>query len=75
MLLTDLILSEKRKHPGPVIYRMASRRTAFSAQPHSRCLPWYNLYRRQIEFIATSLAQQQNLGDECDYKYFGSNTN
>lgn len=43
---------------GPVIYRMANRRTVLSTQPHSRCLPWYNLYKRQIEFIAMCLAQQ-----------------
>lgn len=58
------ILFSRRKestHPtptGPVICRMANRRTVFSTQPHSRCLPWYNLYKRQIEFIAMSLAQQ-----------------
>lgn len=41
-----------------VIYRMANRRTVFSTQPHSRCLPRYNLYRRQIEFSGVSLARQ-----------------
>lgn len=41
-----------------VIYRMANRRTVFSTQPHNRCLPRYNLYRRQIEFSAASFAEQ-----------------
>lgn len=60
-LLQHLVLAEKREHTvpsGPVIYRMANRRAAFSTQPHSRCLPQYNLYKRQIEFIAMSLAPQ-----------------
>lgn len=36
----------------------------------------YNLYKRQIESIAVSLAQQpEPWGDECYYKYLGSNTN
>lgn len=41
-----------------VVCRMANRRTVFSTQPHSRCLPQYNLYKRQIEFSAMSLARQ-----------------
>lgn len=65
--ILSFFFSEKRENTqppptslpsGPVIYRMANRRTVLSTQPHSRCLPWYNLYKRQIEFIAMSLAQQ-----------------
>lgn len=57
-LLSSRSLPPRPRPPGPVIYRMADRRTVFPTQPHSRCLPWYNLYKRQIEFIAMSLARQ-----------------
>lgn len=42
--------------PGPVIYHMADGRAVFPTQPRSRCLPRYNLYKRQIESAAVSLA-------------------
>lgn len=38
--------------------KMAKMIELFSAQPCSRCLPWCDLYKCQIEFIAKMLAPQ-----------------
>lgn len=51
-------LSPPPPHPcprGSVIYHMANGWAVFPTQPRSRCLPQYNLSKRQIEFAATSL--------------------
>lgn len=52
------------RHPcpqGPVIYHMANGRAVFPTQPRSRCLPQYNLSKRQIEFAAMSLVLRRRL--------------